>query len=372
MFGVKLGLATLAAFVALVAAVSAHASTPIPWCGTSSSAVDRLPDATSAYAVHVAYVRPASAPDRFLEFAPRIVGDAAAFDAWWRRQDPTRTPRFDLFPAPGCATSFGALDISNVQLSRGVSRHRQRLPGAPAADARSSASTRRRRPTSSTTTARPARSALDHVCGQGARTSGFDLPGLAVVYLDSCDADEGDSLRPGGGHARARARLRRGRAGGAELLPERARLRLRTRPDDRRPHRRGARGARPRLRPQRLLRPQRHLDRRAGLDLPRAARLARPHAAGRCRTASVSATHLTGFVRVSWQPSTDDVGPVAYRIYEDGRFVRQVTTTTVRLPDTHDLTHVFAIRAADGSAASARPSARGSGRGPAWSTSRAG
>ena len=37
MFGVKLGLATLAAFVALVAAVPAHASTPIPWCGTSSS-----------------------------------------------------------------------------------------------------------------------------------------------------------------------------------------------------------------------------------------------------------------------------------------------------------------------------------------------
>ena len=47
--------------------------------------------------------------------------DAAAFDAWWRGQDSTRTPRFDLFPAPGCANSFGALDISNVQLSRGIS-----------------------------------------------------------------------------------------------------------------------------------------------------------------------------------------------------------------------------------------------------------
>ena len=81
MFGVKLGLATLAAIVALVAAVPAHASTPIPWCGTGSSAVDRLPDATSAYAVHVAYVRPASAPDRFSAFAPRIVGDTAAFDS---------------------------------------------------------------------------------------------------------------------------------------------------------------------------------------------------------------------------------------------------------------------------------------------------
>ena len=83
-FRVKLGLATLAAFVALVAAIPAHASTPIPWCGTTSSRVDRLPDATSAYAVHVVYVRPASAPDRFLELAPRFVGDAAAFDAWRR------------------------------------------------------------------------------------------------------------------------------------------------------------------------------------------------------------------------------------------------------------------------------------------------
>ena len=195
MFGVKLGLATLAAIVALVAAVSAHASTPIPWCGTGSSAVDRLPDATSAYAVHVAYVRPASAPDRFSAFAPRIVGDTAAFDSWWRREDSTRTPRFDLFPAPGCATSFGALDISNIQLPRGVTgigsafqELRTQMSELGFNEAEKAYLVYYDGPTGQV--------GADHVCGQGARTSGFDLPGLAVVYLDSCDADVGDSLRP--------------------------------------------------------------------------------------------------------------------------------------------------------------------------------
>ena len=54
----------------------------------------------------------------------------------------------------------------------------------------------------------------------------------------------------------------------------------------------------------------------------------------------------TGFVRVSWEASSDDVGPVAYRLYQDGRFVRQVSTTTVLLPDTGAVT-TYAVRAAD-------------------------
>ena len=81
MFGVKLGLATVAASSSRCSARSGR--TPrlrSPGAGTSSSAIDRRPDATSAYAVHVAYVRPASAPDRFAALAPRIVGDTAAFD----------------------------------------------------------------------------------------------------------------------------------------------------------------------------------------------------------------------------------------------------------------------------------------------------
>ena len=237
MFGVKLGLATVAAFVALVATVSAHASTPIPWCGTSSSAIDRLPDATSAYAVHVAYVRPASAPDRFAALAPRIVGDTAAFDTWWRREDATRTPRFDLFPASGCATSFGALDISNVQLPRTVSEHQQRLPGAPPAAvvrarlqrAREGLSRLLRRPD------RPGRRGSRLRAGSAReRLRPSRLRGRLPRLLRR---RRGRLAQARGGGARAGARLRRGRSGCAELLQERPRLRLRARSHDRRPHR---------------------------------------------------------------------------------------------------------------------------------------
>ena len=37
---------------------------------------------------------------------------------WWRREDPTRTLRFDLFAFPGCTAKFGRLDIGFVRLPR--------------------------------------------------------------------------------------------------------------------------------------------------------------------------------------------------------------------------------------------------------------
>ena len=350
----KLGLATLAASVALVAAIPAHASTPIPWCGTTSSRVDRLPDATSAYAVHVIYVRPASAPDRFLEFAPRIVGDAAAFDAWWRSQDATRTPRFDLFPAPGCANSFGALDISNVQLTNGVSSI-------------GSAFQEIRRVVAEIGFKEPEKAylvyydgptgqvGLDHVCGQGARSGGFDLPGLAVVYLDSCDADQGDKLRPvvamhelvhvfGAVERAAPNVCQSGHVCDfpldlmtAVLTGEELEAHVL---DSGRNDYYGHSGSWTDVQDSHFL---------ERLDSPDRTPPAAPDG---LRVGD----DLTGFVRVSWEPSTDDLGPVAYRIYEDGQFVREVTTTTVRLADTHDLA-LFAIRAADGSAGS-RPRRR--------------
>ena len=76
-------------------------------------------------------VRPARA-DRFGELAPRIVGDVAAIEAWWRSQDAARTPRFDLFPV-ACATTFGALDITNVELSQTDQRDQPRVRRDPAA-----------------------------------------------------------------------------------------------------------------------------------------------------------------------------------------------------------------------------------------------
>ena len=38
----------------------------------------------------------------------RCQTDAETFDAWWRGQDPTRTPRFDLFAFPCCRSSTSA------------------------------------------------------------------------------------------------------------------------------------------------------------------------------------------------------------------------------------------------------------------------
>ena len=39
---------------------------------------------------------------------------ASRIDAWWRRQDPTRTSRFDLASFLFCGSTFGTLDISII------------------------------------------------------------------------------------------------------------------------------------------------------------------------------------------------------------------------------------------------------------------
>ncbi|MGZ8782458.1 MAG: hypothetical protein ACXWZB_03060 [Gaiellaceae bacterium] len=199
MFLVNLGLATLAAFGALfaagVAAAPAQASTPIPWCGTDSGAADRVPDATPGFSVHVAYVRAPGTTDRFAELAPRIVGDVTAFDAWWRGQDPTRMPRFDLFPAPGCASAFGSLDLTNLQVPQGIGGIdgafqllREQLATSGLDEPEKVYLVYYDGPTG--------QSGNERVCGQGARPRNASVPGLAIVYLDSCGADSDDLLRP--------------------------------------------------------------------------------------------------------------------------------------------------------------------------------
>ena len=66
--------------------------------------------------IHVVYAIPSDGPDRFNAYASPIASDAAAIDAWWRGQDPSRSWRFDLFAFPGCTDPFGMLDISVVRL----------------------------------------------------------------------------------------------------------------------------------------------------------------------------------------------------------------------------------------------------------------
>jgi hypothetical protein len=96
-----------------------HASAAV-WCGTDTTASDRA-DAVTGAQVHLVYAVAADGANNFGAFASEIASDAESVDAWWRRQDPARTPRFDLATFAGC-TGFGALDISFLQLSEGAAQ----------------------------------------------------------------------------------------------------------------------------------------------------------------------------------------------------------------------------------------------------------
>ena len=93
----------------------------VDWCGAGQpSAVDRKPDVdpSSPRQVHITYAIPADAADQLATFGSRIATDASAMDVWWRREDPTRTTRFDLFAFHGCTTKAGRIDIGFVRLPR--------------------------------------------------------------------------------------------------------------------------------------------------------------------------------------------------------------------------------------------------------------
>lgn len=86
------------------------------WCGSDRAAADRLPDAVAGPQIHVIYATPSDGDDRFQADASLIVSDLGALDAWWRREDATRTLRFDLSAFPGCSGGLEALDLSSVRL----------------------------------------------------------------------------------------------------------------------------------------------------------------------------------------------------------------------------------------------------------------
>ncbi len=113
-----------AAVVAVAGAftLSARAAVPVTWCGGSSVAnTDRKPDLLAGNEVNVIYAHPSDASDRLGQFASSITTDIAAIDAWWRKQDSTRTPRFDLFAFPGCASTYGKLDLADMTLPQPTS-----------------------------------------------------------------------------------------------------------------------------------------------------------------------------------------------------------------------------------------------------------
>ncbi len=343
--GVRWVLVGLVAVAALGSAAPARASNPLPWCGTGTSEVDRLPDATPGFAVHVAYVHPQGAPDRLADWAPRIVGDVAAIDGWWRSQDSARAPRFDLFPFP-CSSPFGQLDISSVTLPQ------------PAGDIDSAferirfllADTRgfiQAEKTYLVYYDGPVeRSPFEFpVCGIGGGAAG-GLSGIAIVFLDACSAEE-NLFRPtvavhelmhvfgavsgaapnhcDRGHVCDVANdLLRSSLTGAELEAHV----LDGGRDDYYAH------------------SERWADVQDSLFLER---LDSPDRAPPTPPSALTATDgaAPGLIRISWRPSTDDVGPVTYRVYQDDRFVAATTSTSTILGVAETDTSSYSVRAAD-------------------------
>jgi hypothetical protein len=108
---------TALALLALAAAGQAAVS-PSRWCGPGEAVADLADTGGNAFEVHVVYAYPADGTDRFASLSLGIARDVAAIDTWWRAQDSSHTPRFDLAAFPGCDTAFGQLDITAVKLPR--------------------------------------------------------------------------------------------------------------------------------------------------------------------------------------------------------------------------------------------------------------
>jgi hypothetical protein len=102
----------------------------VAWCGTDETSADRTPEVnlSAAEQIHVVYAVPSDGVDQFGAYTSRIASDAGAIDAWWRGQDPSRAPRFDLFAFPGCGSQFGMLDISFIRLPQSSSYYGADLP----------------------------------------------------------------------------------------------------------------------------------------------------------------------------------------------------------------------------------------------------
>ncbi|HEX6701769.1 MAG TPA: hypothetical protein VF101_13655 [Gaiellaceae bacterium] len=93
------------------------------WCGDGETSTNRADtELSSTKLIHVVYAVPSDGPDRFATYAPAIVTDLTALDAWWRAQDPSRTLRLDLASFP-CDSTIGRLDLSFVRLPEASSAY---------------------------------------------------------------------------------------------------------------------------------------------------------------------------------------------------------------------------------------------------------
>lgn len=111
-------LLVVAAALAAPTLASARPPATYTWCGTDETQQNRVPDleVSRAEQVRFIYAIPSDGTDNFQATANGIVNDAAWIDQWWQAQDPTRTPRFDRYPFPGCTSPWGQLDIGFIRL----------------------------------------------------------------------------------------------------------------------------------------------------------------------------------------------------------------------------------------------------------------
>jgi hypothetical protein len=169
-----------AAALSALAATAANAST---WCGAAAT-TDRLPQTISGPTIHFVYAYPSDGTDRIAQFGTIMQTDAETIDAWWRGQDATRTPRFDLI-----SFSCGAqLDITDLKLPNTAAElspidgRFQRIIGAI-----SDASLRSSYQVDVIYYDAPPDG--QHICGQGGTSDPLRGPGFAIVYAGSCTGE---------------------------------------------------------------------------------------------------------------------------------------------------------------------------------------
>jgi List-Bact-rpt repeat protein len=118
-------LAATGAAIALAAPALARAGVaPVTWCGHDEVADNRTPDLAAGPLIRFVYAIASDGADNFSARASGIATDAAWIDDWWQKQDPSRTPRFDRYPFPGCTSRFGALDLGFVRLAHTAAFYR--------------------------------------------------------------------------------------------------------------------------------------------------------------------------------------------------------------------------------------------------------
>jgi len=170
----------------------------VDWCGTDETSANRVPDlqVSSLAQIHVVYAIPSDGADLFAQRAAPIATDIAAIDAWWRAQDPTRTPRFDLYPFPGCQAT-GKLDLAFVRLPH---------PGSFYLDSNADSDTRVHLISSDLAgiAPEPVKTLVYYdgpvtnagICGQSrVRPSDGGVPSVALVWLQACSADLGQGSK---------------------------------------------------------------------------------------------------------------------------------------------------------------------------------